>query len=44
MHPDGLLNTIALVEAEWPLVVDLRHQEDLSDDLVKGLNRNSRII
>ena len=37
LPPDYLLNAIALAEAAGPMAVDLKRQEDLSDDLVQRL-------
>ena len=44
LPPDGLLNAIALAEAAGPLAVDLKRQEDLSDDLVDLLLRRSQTL
>ena len=38
----ALLDALALAEAAGPLPVDLKRQEDLSDDLVRRLLRRSR--
>ncbi len=44
LPPDGLLEAIALAEAARPLAVDLKRQEDLSDDLVDRLLRRSQTL
>ena len=44
LPPDGLFNAIALAEAAGPLAVDLKRQEDLSDDLVQRLLRKSQTL
>ena len=41
---DGLLEAIALAEAAGPMAVDLKRQEDLSDDLFQRLMRLSQTL
>ena len=41
---DGLLNAIAHAEAEGPLALDLKRQEDLNNDLVDRLLRRGQTL
>ena len=42
LPPTGLLEAIALAEGAGPLQVDLKRQEDFSDDLIRRLLRRSQ--
>ena len=44
LPPAALLDAIALAEDAGPLPVDLKRQEDLSDDLVQRLLRKSQTL
>ena len=44
LPPAALLDGIALAEDAGPLPVDLKRQEDLSDDLVQRLLRKSQTL
>ena len=44
LPPAALLDAIALAEGAGPLPVDLKRQEDLSEDLVQRLLRKSQIL
>ena len=44
LPPAALLDAIALAEDAGPLPVDLKRQEDLSDDLVQRLLRKSQSL
>ena len=44
LPPAALLDAIALAEDAGPLPVDLKRQEDLSDDLVHRLLRKSQTL
>jgi predicted nucleotidyltransferase len=44
LPPAALLDAIALADGAGPLPVDLKRQEDLSDDLVQRLLRKSQTL
>ena len=44
LPPAALLDAIALAEGAGPLPVDLKRQEDFSDDLVQRLLRKSQTV
>ena len=44
LPPAALLDAIALAEDAGPLPVDLKRQEDLSDDLIQRLLRKSQTV
>ena len=44
LPPAALLDAIAIAEDAGPLPVDLKRQEDLSDDLVQRLLRKSQTL
>ena len=44
LPPAALLDAIALAEGAGPLPVDLKRQDDLSDDLVERLLRRSQTL
>ena len=44
LPPAALLDAIALAEGAGPLPVDLKRQEDFSDDLVQRLLRKSQTL
>ena len=44
LPPTSLLDAIALAEGAGPLPVDLKRQDDLSDDLVERLLRRSQTL
>ena len=44
LPPAALLDAIALTEGAGPLPVDLKRQDDLSDDLVQRLLRKSQTV